>query len=169
MPARYILCPVVETIIDGSKNRCPKVMLMHDPGRPLITEPDSGRISSGYVFSAVISDGNGVPGKDDSQCLCLVGGHDMSALDADPEIITLFEVPDVRLDAVRDVLDKTPNEVLTKSERDRLDDLLTDKGLDTRDLNKHSQCWEWASRYCERIVGGPIDIRGLKITLVNEA
>lgn len=168
MPARYVICPVITTIDDeGEPHSRPKVMMIADPGRPLLTNPNTGEIISHYVFAAII--GVSAGGQVGSECLCLVAGHDMSALDADPEIVTLFEGPDRPLPQVRGLLDQTPGEILTTPQRKKLERMLKNKGLDITDLTRNDPCWKWASRYCEALVGRPKDIRLLKTVLVNES
>ena len=169
MPARYVLCPVVGPLGEPpTTDRQPKVAAIADPGRPLVTDPDTGQIISSYVYSAIISDGVGAASQDDSECLCLVAGHDMSALDADPEIVTLFEVVDTLLTERRTILDQTPRELLNGAQRRRLERALTDRGTNTDGLTDDTECWRWAARHCERIVGRPLDIRKLNARLVNE-
>jgi len=103
MPARLVICPVDETVdSDGTLHRRPRVGNIPDPGRPPVVDPDSGiLITPKYVFVAAI---NGGP-----LCFCLVAGVDMSGLDADPTVRSLFDTSDDQpLNSHRVWLENTP-------------------------------------------------------------
>lgn len=163
MPARYVICPIVVQ----SGIRVPKVGTIHDPGRVLETD-ESGNVLSHHVYSFVASDGNATPGQDDGLSLGLVAGLDMAALNSDPEIETLVDVPDVLLPEIRAILDQTPNERLNGGQKNKLQRVFTDRGIDISDLTFDDPFWIWASRLCEFITGAPADIRQLNTTLASE-
>jgi hypothetical protein len=146
--------------------RLPLPLTLHDPGRALEVHPRLGYPFSVYVHSSIISGGVGLPGEDDSQCISLVAGFDLSALDADSRIKTLVEVPDAPLAQVRDVLEDTPRNALTGRGRNKLKELFSDQGIPERGLSDPLHAWLTA--LATKIAGQPMEPRWLGTTLKDD-
>ena len=156
MPARLVINPV---ILDGGARK-PKVSVMEDPGRaaktgideqgqPFSTQPT-------YCHSSAISDGQA--GQRNDLCLSLVVGIDFAPLDADPEVTTLFEMPDRPGYTLRTYLEKRPSEAgLSKAKIDRLRQRIGAVGVASLDLPDDAPLYEWANRLASRF--GNFDMR----------
>lgn len=146
-------------IVNGVRK--PKVASIDDPARPNGTDPDTGDpIITTYVHSSVISDGVNKADQRDDVALSLVAGVDFSALDADGEITTLFEISDRQLAQIRAVLDETPSSLgMNNGQKNRLRNRLGNLGANVSGLTDNMPLWQWASKLCEVIVGTPVDIR----------
>ena len=179
MPARVVICPVDVTVDDnGERRRTPRVGNIPDPGRPPVevvvpssTDRDGNlvpgemvTVTPTYTFSAAISDG--LPGQVNDTCLCLVAGVDMSGLDADPEVESLFETADDQLlDEQRNWLANTPKTLGWKAGKlNKIKGKLNKEGVTTSDLTDDNPLHDYCNRVAAKYSPG-WDIRRAKTTL----
>lgn len=128
MPTRWVINPVV--VIE--KIRKPKVSTIADPGIPPVPLPEGGFGNKTYKHSSAIS------GED--WALSFVRGVDMSALDADPEIITVLDSDDENLNL--SLGDRGWN----VSRLEKLQALMTSKNILLTGLTINMPAWEWLTR-----------------------
>ena len=168
MPARLVICPVDVTVDDGVTRRTPRVGNIPDPGRPPvdIIDPDEGPITltPTYVFVAAISDGQ--PGQENDKCFCLVAGVDMSGLDDDPEVTSLFETSDDQLlNEQRNWLANTPKILGWKPGKlNKIKGKLNKEGVTSSDLTDDDPLHDYCNRVGQKFSPG-WDIRRAKTTL----
>ena len=166
MPARLVICPVdVEIGPDGITRRRPRVGNITDPGKPPINiiDPDDGPITivPKLNFTAAISDGQA--GQENDFCLCLVAGVDLSSLDADPQITTLFDAGDDQpLDSHRAWLENTPRILdWSAGKINREKAKISSRRGDVNGLDRDTPLWEFVNRLAQRYSPG-WDIRRSK-------
>ena len=174
MPARLVICPVdVEVGEDGIIRRTPRVGNIADPGKPPFIDPDpivdGGEgprlITPKCVFNAAISGGQ--LGQENDFCFCVVVAIDLSAVDDDPEVETLFEVSDDQpLDGLHAWLVKTPKVLGWKAGKiNKIKGKLNKRGVANADLTKDDPLWEYANRIARKYSTTPgWDIRRAKTT-----
>ena len=146
MSARWVICPVIEETVNGKTYRRPKVSTIVDPGRaavPITTFPDATRSDPGapvivnvaktYGFSAAISDGQS--GQENTWCLGIAVGVDMSALDADPTIESLIEADGDASDLEGFLLLTMDGLNLSPNVQNRVKKRLSDRGVSTSDID----------------------------------
>lgn len=166
MPARLVICPV-DVVIgeDGVTRRKPRVGNIPDPGDPPVVDPVDGLLTPKCVFVAAISDGQ--PGQENDFCFCLVAAIDLSAVDDDPEVETLFEVSDDQpLDTWRLWIENTPRSLGWKYGKiNKIKGKLNKQGVATTDLSQDSFLWEFANRIARKYsMTSGWDIRRVKTT-----
>ena len=170
MPARLVICPVDVTTDGGVTRRTPRVGNIPDPGRPPvdIIDPDEGlqTFIPTYVFVAAISDGQ--PGQENDFCFCLVAGVDMSGLDADPQVETLFDISDDQpLNDYHAWLENTPNLLNWKAGKlNKIKGKLNKKGVASGDLTNETKLVDYGNRLGQKY-SSSWDIRGSKTTLAG--
>lgn len=147
MPSRWVVCPV---ILDGEVRK-PKVSILEDPGRdPVFDEETQGFINKTYRYSSAVSIRN--------WALCFVSGADLSGLDADFEVIDLFE-RDFDFDTRESIMATTPRQLGWNNGRlNRLINLMSNNGVDTAGLGLDSPFEEFLFRLGD--VHAPVDKRG---------
>ncbi len=172
MPARLVICPVdVEVRLDGTVYRIPRVGNIADPGIPPFIDPDPvdaggegpRTITPKCAFNAAISDGQ--PGQENDFCFCIVVAIDLSAVDADPEVKTLFEVSDDQpLAGLQSWLRDTPKKLnWTTGKLNRIKTDLAKEGVISTDLTLDTPLWELANRIARKFSTTPgWDIRRAK-------
>ena len=144
MPSRWVICPVI-TVGNARK---PKVSIIADPGIPpyqvVDVDEDTGvtlppvTVRKTYNHSSCIDKKN--------WALCFVRGVDLSALDSDPDIITLFDFNDQGLNA-------TVNDLRWSNNRlKRLKNLAESKGANFNGLTKSDPLWKYVKRIGEAIL-----------------
>jgi hypothetical protein len=140
--------------MNGDISRTPRVGNINDPGKP----------GAKCVFVAANSDGQ--PGQENDFCFCLVAGIDLSAVGADPEVETLFEIGDDQpLDGLRAWLDNTPAGLgWSAGKVDRLKGRLNSRGVPNANLSEHFPLWEFANRIARKYSTPNWDIRRAKTT-----
>lgn len=137
MPTRLVINPVVTQ--NGTRRA--KCVTLLDPGRPYQFVDDDGNTVDAfkeYGGSSAIGDGN--------TCLSLVRGVDMSALDADSQIVTLFEAgSDQAWENFRDWLGSTPSGLgWSNPKQNRIKNRITAAGGDATGLTSTTPLWRWA-------------------------
>lgn len=141
MPARLVICPVdVEIGEDGITRRTPRVGNIDDLGKPFAK----------CVFNSAISDGQ--PGQENDFCFCIVVAIDLSAVDADPEVETLFELSDDQpLDNLHTWLDKTPRDLSWNTNKlNGVKGRLNGRGVNSDGLSQDRPLWEFANRIARK-------------------
>ena len=142
----WVICPMVKTTIQVNGKdrevRAPKFVTLVDQGRPAKSSRDDDgnpvSLPARYRFSIV--DG----GQD--WCLAYVVGKDFSALDADAEIVKVFEGDNIPLNS-------TPNGLgWDQAKVDRVNARLAAKGADLSGLNADEPLWK-----CLRQLGRVLD------------
>ena len=171
MPARLVICPVdVEVGADGITRRRPRVGNIPDPGKPPFIDPDPVEeggegprlITPVCVFNSAISSGQ--PGQENDFCFCVVVAIDLSAVDADPEVETLFDFSDDQpLDDLHTWLVNTPKDLGWKAGKiNKIKGKLNKKGVTSSDMTEDSALWEWANRVAGKYAPTGWDIRRTK-------
>lgn len=158
MPARLVICPVdVEVGADGVTRRTPRVSSIPDPGKPPFM----------CVFSAALSDG--LPGQENDFCFCLVAAIDLSAVDADSEVISLFEVgDDQQLNSIQTWLTNTPKSLGWKAGKiNKIKGKLNKRGVTTSDLSEDTALSEFANRIGRKFATPTWDIKNTMTTRVG--
>jgi hypothetical protein len=159
MPARLIYGPVLNELSpDGRITRRPKVAAMLDSGA---TDREYGHVSA-------ISDGasvrshfeSGTPlDPIDTWCVSLVVGSNLSALDADAELINILEEAGGTVSGIRTMLTSSPNQLgWSTAKRNRVQNRLTAKGASLTGLTANSPLWQFLNRLCQ-VVMPTCDIR----------
>lgn len=154
MPARLIYGPVVtETLPDGRTVRRPLVAVLADPGA-------TGRV---YGHLSAISDGQ--PGAVNDWCLSLVVGSNLSALDADPELVNLLEEAGGTVAGIRAMLTSSPTQLgWSAARRNRMQNRMTAKGADLAGLTASSPLWQFLNRLGQVVRPG-FDVRTWQATI----
>lgn len=135
MPIRWVINPVIETIVDGTTYRKAKVASLLD----------AGRVGKYYRCVSHIYDGA-------TWCLTFVRGANFLTLDADPEVINLLERDYEDAD---DVLSKTPRQLgFPGAKLQRIRARLEAKGVDTTGLTVDSTLAEILERLGNKIQAG---------------
>lgn len=148
MPARVVICPVVWSDEHGL---CPKFLTFTDPGHP-----DGG----GYVHASIYSPGRTNPPAADERCLSIVGGFDMTPIDADGDILSLYDMADVMLPGLHAELEKTPAEVgMNQGKVNSTKARIRNHGGDDSGLGMDTPLYEFANRIAAILSPGE-DIRG---------
>ncbi len=163
MPARLVICPVdVEVGADGITRRRPRVGNIPDPGKPPFIDPENGLIQPTCVFNSAISDGQ--PGQENDFCFCVVAAIDLSAVDADPKVETLFDLADDQpLDDLHAWLVKTPKDLGWKPNKiNKIKGKLNKEGVASSDMTEDSALWKWANRVAGKYAPTSWDIRRTK-------
>ncbi len=163
MPARLVICPVdVKVGADGTTRRRPRVGNIPDPGKPPFIDPENGLITPTCVFNSAISSGQ--PGEENDFCFCVVAAIDLSAVDADPEVETLFDLSDDQpLDDLHTWLVNTPKDLGWKAGKiNKIKGKLNKKGVTSSDMTEDSALWEWANRVAGKYAPTGWDIRRTK-------
>lgn len=155
MAARIVICPVdagVES--DGVMRRMPRVGNIPDPGKP----------GAMCVFTSAIS--NGQPGEENDFCLCLVAAIDLSAVDADPEVETLFEVGDDQpLKDLHGWLEKMPKDLGWKANKiSAVKRRISVRGVTPVGLTRDVPLREFVNRIARRYATPGWDIRNAMTT-----
>jgi hypothetical protein len=157
MVARLVFNPVV---VVGDA-RLPKCATLVDPGRPPVEATDDDGtvriIPRTYVHSSAISDG--LPGQLNAACISLCAGVDMSNLDADSQIIKVFEDADPMLSGLKAWLNQTPQQMgYNNPKLNRLRNRMTAQGISSTGLTSANALWEWVNRACQAYSPG-FDVR----------
>lgn len=164
MPVRLVICPVdVEVYPDGMLSRTPRVGNIPDPGKPPFMDPEDGLITPKCVFNTAISDGQ--PGQENDFCFCVVAAIDLSAVDDDPEVETLFEISDDQpLDDLHAWLNNTPKGLgWQTSKLNAVKGRLNGRGVPSTGLTEDEPLWAFANRIARKYSTTPgWDIRRTK-------
>ena len=151
MPARIVITPVaISEGPRGSIIRVPLVSTIVDPGRPPTeTEDDDGNpitVPKTLVHVSAISSGQ--PGERNEDCMSIVAGVDMSNLDAQANIVTLFESgTDRPLADLRRWLTNTPGGLgWSNARQNRLRNRLISYGADVAGLTGDTPLWQIVNR-----------------------
>jgi len=158
MPRRLVINPVV--VVNGVRRpKCATILdpgaqareSINDDGNPVIVRPT-------YDHRSVFSSGQA--GQRNETCLSLVSGIDLSALDADPEIVTVFEASDLAsIDELAARLARTPREdAWPASLVNRLKTRIEAAGADATTLDRDSPLYVYANRLAQAIQPGT-DVR----------
>ncbi len=145
MSSRLVICPV-DVVVgpDGVTRRTPRVYNKSDPGKLQedgITPVQDCPASMGGCISS------GQPGEENGFCVCVVTAIDMSEIDADPDIVTIFEGEDQAPGAWRSWVDNTPKALGWKPGKiNKIKGKLNKHGVVTADLTEDSRLWEFANR-----------------------
>lgn len=161
MPARLVICPVdVVVNKDETIHRTPRVANIPDPGKPPVDSEDNDgnpiTIKPTYNFSAMISDGQ--PGQENDFCLCFVTGVDMSGLDADAEVVSLFDTEDDQTpDGYRAWVEGAPRDLNWSTEKlDRVKSRISAKGGLVSGLERDTSLREFANRIGQRYANSDV-------------
>ena len=118
-----------------------------DEGTEVVAGKEFGQIESAKSMSSLVAPVSGE----------VIEAHEFS--DDDPEIISLFEMPDDMQATFRATLDKTPAELgWGQGVLNRLGNRRS--GVDTTGLDENSPLWQWANRFAEQFMPGA-DVRQL--------
>lgn len=144
MPARLIYGPVVT----NGDSRWPKVAALADPGATV-----------GKVYGHVSAISDGQPGQVNDWCLSLVVGSNLSAVDADAELVNILEEAGGTVAGIRAMLLQSPNDLgWNAARRTRVQNRLTAKGADLTGLTANSPLWQFLNRLGQVVMPG-FDIR----------
>jgi hypothetical protein len=129
---------------DGVTHRARRVDNIPDPGKLQedgITPVQDCPASTGDCISS------GQPGEENDFCVCVVTAIDMSEIDADPDIITIFEGEDQAPGIWRLWIENTPKVLGWKAGKvNKIKGKLNKEGVVTSDLTEDSKLWEFANR-----------------------
>ena len=148
MPIRWVICPVIETVmLDGTPLRYPKVEAIRDAAYPeWQTTDDEGNLVTKFIglgHSSVIELSN--------WCLSFVRGQDFSLLDADVQVINVFEAGSDYED-IDSFLANTPRSLNWKTSKvNRIKDKLLNYGVDLTGITLDTPLWQILQRVGQRI------------------
>ncbi len=142
MAVRWILCPVVTILSGNGPYRAPKIALLEDLGKPVLTTIDE---ESGLPLVARREFGrSNVIGELD-WCICFLRGIDFASLEADPDIVTLADGP----------LDQPIGPRFAQVQQ-----IMLAKGVDPSGLTEKTPAFEFIVKLGQRIKADFVDTRG---------
>ena len=154
MPARWVICPVIEiiinpgdTIIDDETGEPVIVEERFHTRTPLVsklTDPSTGKR---YAFSAGISDGQ--LGQENDWCICFVRGLDFSVLLADSRITDLLG--EDLIDGENLLAESPISRGWNPGRRNRLRKVLRDKNVDDVPLQDTDPLFMWVEKLGKKV------------------
>lgn len=155
MAFRWVMSPVVSTVVGAKTYRRPLVATLVDRGRPAVLDPETGLMVAKEICHVSFVSG-GRPGQENDWCLSLVRGADLSAIDGEAGIESLvYEHEDHPAH-----LDKTPDDLAwPAAKRTRFLDRLSARGV----APGGAPLWVPLSLLAERLTGHRHDPRQLTL------